>query len=313
MKQYTHAWLPFKAIQRLQTVQLSTTNRHAADALVTWFMGHRDGVIRGAWYPDSLIHDNSTSHVMKRAPAAAGPTSFGRLPTTHRMYQDGQNSPHYQQPYLLEPTHNLPNRCEAITHSVIDNLRIVEREIRGSPVTPTNNHLALLMFMLSHYITDAHMPFHCDSRRFSSRSNIHGHLEGIWESEIETFYQIDEANERFFYDQAGLPARTNAPGYQNSFLAQVDLDLANRDFRVGYGGDSRNVLEFMEVICQYSYLASYAFIPQGFDETNVTRATYRNLQGQQYTVDQLSVIVFTDAIDSLAKVWLRSWRRWLGE
>lgn len=313
MKQYSHAWLAFKAIQRLRDVQLSDINRRAANILDDWFMEHRDGVIRGAWYPDSLIGDMSTSHVMKRTPVAAGTSHFGRLPNTHRMYQDGQNSPLYQQPYLLEPNHNLPNRCEAITHSVVDNLRIIDREIKGSPVSPTNNHLALLMFMLSHYITDAHMPFHCDSRRFSSMSNIHAHLEGIWEREIETFYQIDVDNERFIYDHNGFPARTNAAGYQNSFLAQVESDLAEREFRVGYGGDSNNVLEYMEVICQYAYLTSYAFIPQGYDETNVTRATYRNLPGQQYTVDQLSVIVFTDAIDSLAKVWLRAWRRWVRE
>ncbi len=313
MHRYTHAWLAFRAIQRLQYAELSASNRRYANHLIRWFMDHRDGVINGAWYPDSIIRDNAHSHIMKRAPAQAGPSEFGRLPSTHLMYQDGQNSPLFETPYELNPRHNLPNRCEAITHSVIDNLRIIDREDKGSPVSPTNNHLALLLFMLSHYVTDAHMPFHCDSRRFSSRSNIHGHLEGRWETEIETYYQIDEANDRFGYDGGGFPARTNAAGYQNSFLVQVEAELAGRGFRIGYGGDNANVLEFMDAVCQYSYLTSYAFIPQGFDETNVTRASYEGLPGQRYTISEVSVIVFSDAVDSLARVWLRAWRRWLRE
>ena len=75
MKQFTHAWLAFMAIKRLedanQAGKLSGTDVEDAKNLVEWFRRNKDGVIRGAWYPDSLIHDNANSHVLKFAPGGA--------------------------------------------------------------------------------------------------------------------------------------------------------------------------------------------------------------------------------------------------
>ena len=48
MKKYTHAWLAFKAIERLENVNLAASNKKFADSLITWFKNHRDGVIQGA-------------------------------------------------------------------------------------------------------------------------------------------------------------------------------------------------------------------------------------------------------------------------
>ena len=55
MKKYTHAWLSFMAIKRLEETNLSRTNRKYADSLIEWFKRHRDGVAQGAWYPDFFI------------------------------------------------------------------------------------------------------------------------------------------------------------------------------------------------------------------------------------------------------------------
>jgi hypothetical protein len=310
MKQYTHAWLAFRAIKRLEGVNLSDTNRHHADSLIAWFKDHRDGVLQGAWYPDAVIKDMATSHVLKLKPSDTGTNRFKRLPTTYLNYEHGKSSPLWHKSFTIEKDDNLPDRCEAIAHSVIDNLKMQEMEEKGSPVSPTDNHIATLMFMLSHYVSDAHVPFHCDTRRFSEGKNIHGHLEGKWEDAIKKFYEIDKANERFFYDRDGYPHRDpdKTQAYKSSFLKRVDDELRKRDFSVSWGAKNTNVWDFMSAICQYSYLLSYSFIPGGYDHKNVTKQNWHSLGNLSF--DQLSVAVLSDAIDSIARVWFRVWRKY---
>ena len=119
---------------------------------------------------------------------------------------------------------------------VIDHLKMQESEDKGSPVSPTNNQIALLLFMLSHYVAGAHMPLHCDARRFSEGENLHGHIEGEWDDIIRRHYEIDENNERFFYDPYGYPLRDLSldQEYQSSFLKTVDDVLRERKFIISW-------------------------------------------------------------------------------
>ena len=49
--------------------------------------------------------------------------------------------------------------------------------------------------MLSHYIADAHMPLHCDKRKFSDGSDIHAKIEGEWDKLIQSTFKIDKENQ----------------------------------------------------------------------------------------------------------------------
>jgi hypothetical protein len=308
MKQFSHAWLAFKAIERLEKADLGE-DRQAADELIRWFWEHRDGVIRGAWYPDMVIKDMATSHIYKFTPQAGPAADFGKLPATSQVKPYAIQSPVMGQGYALDPATNLPERCEALAHSVVDSLKFQQTEEKGSPVGPTSNHVATRMFMLSHYIADAHMPFHCDSRKFSDGIDLHGKIEGLWDDEVRKCYELDLMNERFYYNREGYPLRVEA-AYANSFLKEVEQGFTRRKFTDSYGSGT-NVLSYMRTVCQYSYLLAYAFIPQGFDETNVTAKSLTNLPGQLLDFKRLSVVVFIDAIDAIARIWLRVWRRYL--
>jgi hypothetical protein len=312
MKQYTHAWLAYMAIKRLKEVKdkLSDKNRIPAEDLIKWFMNHKDDVTQGAWYPDFVIKDMGNSHVLKITPSAVGNSNFRKLPSTYKNYEYGKNSPLWGQPYQVDKNDNLPDRSDAISHSIIDNLKIQESEDKGSSVSPTDNHIALLLFMLSHYIADAHVPFHCDSRKFSKGKDIHGHLEGIWDDEIELHFEIDKPNERFFYE-GDYPKRdlTKDAGYQTSYLKTVEDSISNRKFLIGYGDGNNNVWDFMKAICQYSYLLSYVFIPQSYNHNTVDKNNFDSLGN--ISLHDLSVTVLSDAIDSIARVWLRVWRRYM--
>lgn len=309
MKQFSHAWLAFKAIERLEKADLDN-NRQIANELIRWFWDHRDGVIQGAWYPDMVIKDMATSHVYKLKPAQNGMTEFRSLPQTSEINEFTLLSPVRNQPYELDdPSDNLPERCEALAHSVIDNFKMQEREHKGSPIAPTDNHIATRLFMLSHYIADAHMPLHCDHRKFSSGKNVHAIFENAWDKAIKKYYKIDILNERFYYNPEGYPLRSKSD-YENSFLKKVEDEFPLRDFSIGYGGDNNNVRTYMLAVCQNSYLLSYAFTPPGFDEANVNTHNWDSLPGQLLDFEELSRIIFIEAIDAIARVWFRVWRRY---
>jgi hypothetical protein len=312
MKAYTHAWLACMAIKRLKDASLTQANRSAADDLIDFFMDHKDDVVQGAWYPDAVICDMGSSHVMKTTPGAAGQPTFLPLRSSHRMPALAAASPVANQLFTVDPNNNLPERCEAIAHSIVDNLKMRDVEREGSPICPTSNHISLRLFMLSHYVADAHMPLHCDSRRFSTRSRIHAHIEEEWDDLMKDCYQVDTANERFVYDQAGFPARRggNPDPYTGSYIEQAETELSSRRFQTGYGGSASNVLDFMTAVCQCSYLVSYAFFPPQYDETNVNRNNWDAPLGALSFVN-MSAAVLADAIDSIALIWLRVWKRYL--
>jgi hypothetical protein len=295
----------------LEKATLSETNSWYAGEFIRWFWNHRDGIIKGAWYPDMVLKDMATSHVYKLAPSAEGMTEVRSLPNTSQVGALALESPLYGKAYeLVDASNNLPERCEALAHSVIDNAKMQETEEKGSPISPTDNHLATRLFMLSHYIADAHMPLHCDSRRFSSASDIHAKIEGAWDKEIRKHFKLDYLNERFFYNPEGYPLRTRSD-YSHSFLKRVDDSLETRPFTIGYGGDNHNVRTYMLAVCQNSYLLSHAFFPPQYDETNVNTRNWKSLPGQLLDFDQLSEVVFSDAVDAIARVWFRVWRRYM--
>ena len=312
MKKLTHAWLAFRAIKRLEETNLSRNNRRSADRLIEWFRRNRDGVMQGAWYPDSVIKDMANSHVLKFTPTDGASMRFRRLPTTYLNYQYGRRSPVRKKAFTVDKDDNLPDRCESMAQSVIDHLKIQESEDKGSPVAPTDNQVALLLFMLSHYIADAHMPFHCDSRRFSEGDDLHGRMEEEWDDVIRRSYRIDESNERFFYNPDGYPLLKDSSSgqvYQSSFLKAVDDVLGDRKFIVSWGAKNSNVWDFMRAVCQHSYLLSYCFLPPQYDHTSITLGNWQSLGSISF--EELSVAVFADAIDSVARVWFRIWRRYI--
>jgi len=295
MKKYTHAWLAFKAIERLEKATITQSYRGFADHLIDWFRDNRDGVIQGAWYPDAVIKDMASSHVLKFTPTVEKEPKFGYLPSSYEFYRIGKKSALKKKGYTIDPNTNLPDRCEAIAQSVIDNLKMQEMEPKGSAISPTDNHVATLLFMLSHYIADAHMPLHCDSRPFSDGWNLHAHIEGVWDDEIKTFYDIDYANERFYLDPVGNPLfkETAVKEYPASFLKTVEQNLTDREFTVGWGRDNGNVWDFMSSLCQYSYLMAYALIPEGLSVADVTKDNWDKQPGSTITFRDLSTAAFS--------------------
>jgi hypothetical protein len=311
MKQYTHAWLAFMAVKRLKEAKLKGSNRDISLDLSGWIMDYEDDIIQGAWYPDAVIKDMANSHVLKITPSRKkGANRFQTLPKSYLLHETTKKSKLRKKSFQIDDDDNLPDRCESLTHSIVDNAKMQLSEEIGSPVTPTNNHIALRFFMLSHYIADAHVPFHCDSRRFSSGANIHGRMEKKWDDMVRKHFEIDVEHKRFYYDKWGFPLRiTSGAEYESSYLSRSEKELAKRPFQLTYGTKRDKTWDFMSAICQHSYLLSHEFIPTRYDHSSVPTKKWDSIGAISF--DDLSVAVFADTIDSIARVWFRAWRKYI--
>ncbi len=305
MKKYSHAWLAFMAIKRLQYGPIPEELKEDANSLVKWFHDYRDFVIEGSWYPDEVFKDMATSHVIKYRPAPGSEArEFKKLPRTMKLYTLGQKSDLYKKQFTIE-SGNCADRCESIAHSIIDNFKILRMEDRGCPLTTTNNHIAMRFFILSHYIADCHMPLHCDCRSFSSGANIHGFIESEWDKQVRKSYNIDIPNNRFFYDPAGYPLYAKP----TPLILAVEDDIINREYYHPWGPGNGNTWDYISAVSEYSYLMSYRLIPAEYDEKSLTKEVYLGTEAYS-KLEEYSRAILCDAVDSIARVWLHVWARY---
>ena len=183
------------------------------------------------------------------------------------------------------------------------------QEERGCPIATTNNHIAMRFFIISHYIADCHMPLHCDNRPFSDESGIHGAIEKKWEDQVKKSYDIDTDNNRFFYDPQGYPLHKKP----TPLMLAVEEELANRPYTHGWGNNNSSTWDYMSSVSQYSYLFSYYLIPETFSNTQgINEFMEQTEWGQHF--DDYNKMIFSDAIDSMARIWLHVWikyRDWM--
>lgn len=276
--------------------------RKQAKALVKWFKDYRDFVIKGAWYPDDVFKDMSTSHIVKYMPDANGPYSdFRNMPSTHSIAAMMKKSQLYGKPYSIVKG-NCADRCESLAHSIVDNFKILYREEKGCPIAISVNHIAMRFFILSHYIADCHMPLHCDNRPFSEAVGLHGLIEKKWEDQVKKSFKIDTANNRFYYDPEGYPL----PLSPTPLMQAVEQDVASRQYIHGWGTNNKSTWDYMSGASQYSYLFAYHLIPEDFSNTR-SFDDFMNLTEWGSHFDDYNRMIFADAIDSIARIWLHVW------
>ncbi len=295
---------------------LSEKNKKTANRLLKFLRQNNDGIVQGAWFPDSIIHDNSTGHIWKlRAPEAGEEYRQQRhtLPSRSKMPDLVSSRPDNERVVLEKG--NLPDRCQALVFQIRDQLKILydvayDKKNAGSAIIATNNQIALGFFMLAHYVCDAHMPLHCDARGFDSR--IHDDIEKQWEDVITDNYDFltdpTQKEKRFKLDYRGFPRLADDADISESFLEQIIDDVENRSFQISFGSDNGNVWDYMVDICYYSYLVSTKIIPKNLGSDDVTFTEYRNNYEQKFL--DIAPEILGDSIDALARIWFDVWRQY---
>jgi len=315
MKKYTHGWVALMAIKRLEKVipQLNEDDQEKATNLIKYLKENNDGVVQGAWFPDSIIHDNSTGHIWQLRVATKNEphlTGQHNLPSSLFGYKKIKKNLKKLKIFHKRKT-VLPDRCQALSYAIRDQLKIThkvggKKYGAGSAIVPTNNEVALNFFMLSHYIADAHMPLHCDARAFDDR--IHGIIETYWEKQINEWYKpsgVKGQDKRFLLDVNGYPKLHKTENFENSMLGILDKKLESSKFTKSLGSKNSNVYDYMADVCYFSYLLSITIIDKEITKS-LSVKKFKEKYAPEY--EKRAVDFLFNAIDSTARVWLKSWK-----
>ena len=355
MKRIAHAWLALMALERLKRPKRYKSFRRSflgknfrgyflgddfddhfkkqAESFVRFFDKHKDAFLKGAWFPDNVISDNLTGgHTFKlKKPSTRKERKeakeFKNRTPNHlcSLRKLGINESRLKEKVCRKSKYVLPDRCEALSHAIRDMVLIQKKEPKGSNIMFNDNQIALYFLMLSHYLSDAHVPPHCDDRDFYGPSTIHPDMEKYWDKEIIKFYEFDKKRDVFDYDIDGAPEfiKNKKPKekFKESFLYGVIDELSKRKWEIEkikgkladkkiLGEGNKKIYDYVKAVCFVSYLISTDFIPEGIKKQEYEKM--KVLEDSEYKdkLDKISIYILADAIDSIALVWLLTWDKY---
>ncbi len=127
-------------------------------------------------------------------------TEFLSDPKKVKDYYDGDGNIHRK---AIVNLRNLIGKDETVSSRIRDCMQLYRDDIKNQitksnglnfsakqssffPMFFTDDQIILSLFTISHYLSDAHMPLHADSRDFSDEKcgDIHGAVEEVWEDWI---------------------------------------------------------------------------------------------------------------------------------
>jgi len=341
MKQRAHAWVALRALK-------SVNDSNRAPNLVELLSYYVADVWDGAWLPDTLIADMHYGHIFKmdsdpqRLGSDISQEVWMKVPYRQlRRKLRGQrlcleyarDSAVLERPYKSHPIEggHLPNRVIAISQTIGDMLKmsdyplifyarrkkrkafeqdLTRQKVKDLSLSPifSARQIALMFFILAHYITDAHMPLHCDLRDFGGdRSTmgrlpreLHPSIEELWES----YFPPKET--LILHEHLRLSIDEVVSSLPEDSLIVVDTDdrykLTPRI--CGTAGD-----EWQEMvhIARASYALSRKWIDVPYGHVNDLIAS----PAKREEFKDVTNRIFHDAVESVARLWLKAWQRFV--
>lgn len=254
----------------------------------------------------------------------------------------------------LEKGGHLPSRVIALCHGISDMLKMSDyplsefagrkepkkvkdssnvdfsakkiKDITGSP-NFSARQVAVNFFILSHYITDAHMPLHCDLRDFtvgkkSDRrlpEGLHPLIEEFWEEScpdkndlILTRYRNESLDDILV---KRLPETSLIEVDKGASKYALDNNVERR-----LKGDEWNEMVYT---ARVSYATARKWIREGYDwGRNVPKdkgtlgemvRSGNGLGDGRFVEDFKDVTnqIFHDAVKSVARLWYRTWQKFV--
>lgn len=331
MNQSTHAWLAVEACKKLGRYAGTAAGKKAKAAGLAELLGADIGnVVIAAWLPDSLVKDMAYGHVFKNATydgdqkkrftlAPAALAGFlGKGSKVAELAFPLVPGPWWKKPYRVKPEGgHLPARVSSLCQTARDMFKMGDPDVtaitgvkaKGSePVdasllfTPRN--IATVLWMLSHYVADAHMPFHCDDRALaSSKHKAHGAIEDAWGEQVPALFKAASilAASRAEIEGAALPAGSRFAG----------IELGDEVAALGGEGDPWKAAVY---ICRASFAASFALVPEALAPVGdqAYAPSFKEILSADVCGEErfweLSRAIMTDAIEAIAAFWLDAWR-----
>ena len=325
MKMFTHAWLALKAFQQLKSFKgkMGVRRNVCLEHFIDFMSLYPSTFLRGAWFPDTVIKDNTQGgHTWKYYLDTVNGRKEYRRPPKHNTSLKFVESDLKQKVSLNARTSDLPDRCEALSQTIRDTIRITNSVKSGDVVSFNNSQIALLFLMLAHYIGDAHVPVHCDNRDFYDPSKVHPDLEDFWEKEILKYYRVSKKLGNFDLDEENnLQIDNSRNDYKSSILYKCD-EIINKtnieklnnnidDWRTFLGSKNNNIWDYIVSICHVSFHLSLKMFPlQPPLNHDYNRVRIMDVSPFKESVLKYSPYILADTINSISIIWLATWERW---
>lgn len=333
MNQPTHAWLAVEAYRKIAALsQKPDGKKKKLDGLARLLDANLRDVVVATWLPDSLIKDMLYGHVFKnsaykqkeqkarftlsKADLKAHLTSDTQIP---KVAFDFVPENWWTKPYKVKPAGgHLPARVNALCQTARDMFKMGDPEVvaltgikpRGAmPIAPSllfsPRDIAMILWMASHYIADAHMPFHCDNRALGSseKQKTHGKIEDLWGKQVPSAFRSDTILEM---DADAILATPLPEGSRFT-----GIKFGSKIYGLKNNGDPWKECVY---ISRASFATSFALIPPNVapvdDET--TQVSLEDiLDEHQFCGEKrfwkISVAIMTDAVNAIARFWQDAW------
>jgi hypothetical protein len=342
MKQRAHAWVALRALKLIDDSQ-------QAPKLIELLSYYISDVWNGAWLPDTLIVDMRYGHIFKMDSSSEwlahdiSHEDWFRVPYTELnkklvgkrlCLKYAKDSEELEKPYRSHPRvgGHLPNRVIAISQSISDMLKMSDfpiafyardekpesysnqltaQKVSDLSLSPifSARQIALLFFVLSHYIADAHMPLHCDLRDYGGKrgklkrrlpAGLHPTIEELWESYFPT--KEDLVLHQYL--------RTSVKDVLSSLPSESLIEMdTNSEYQPNSKISSTVSDEWVEMV--HIARTSYAVSRKWIDKPYADVSELTNSPAKLDEFKHVTNCIFHDAVESVARLWIKAWRRFV--
>lgn len=332
MNQPTHAWLAVEAYRKILTLsQQPDGQKIKLDGLARLLGSNLRDVVIAAWLPDSLIKDMTYGHVFKNSnydgdqqkrftlSKADLKASLASDRQIAKVAFDLVPDEWWAKPYRVKTNGgHLPARVNALCQSARDMFKMGDSEvvkltgIKPDGALPIANSLlfsprdiAMMLWMSSHYIADAHMPFHSDNRALASTSaqKTHGKMEDLWGSQVPAVFHCSSILKMEHDAIMGTPL----PGGSRF----AGINFGSKISKLKNSGDPWKECVFT---CRASFAASFAMIPPDVApvDDKSTKVSLEDIlaNGKFCGEDRfwkISTAIMADAASAIAMFWQDAW------
>jgi hypothetical protein len=331
MNQPTHAWLAVEAYREIDALSRKPQGqKKKLDGLAHLLGANLRDVVVAAWLPDSLIKDMDYGHVFKNSIYEGDQVPRFTLSKKDlkKHLATGARTPKaafdcvpddwWTKPYRVKlKGGHLPTRVNALCQTARDMFKMGDDDVvaltgikpKGAMPIAKNllfspRDIATTLWMASHYIADAHMPFHCDNRGLAAaKKQTHCQIEDKWGEQVPAAFHSGTILKKT------AEAILATPLPDGSQFAGIDFGDSLSPLK--NGGDPWKECVY---ICRASFATSFAWVPSKIApvDDQKTKVSLKqildddNICGEDLFWD-ISRAIMADAANAIARFWQDAW------
>lgn len=330
MNQRTHAWLAVEAYRMVKKGGETDAELAGLGRLLGENLGD---VVVASWLPDSLIKDMAYGHIfkMEKIPSANNQRFVVPLKDLLKKLPGGAALPDAALKPLAESDPewwtaayrvrnefggHLPARVNALCQTARDMLNMGDDEVQAfsglkqkekarliaKNLLYSPRDVAVMLWMLSHYVADANVFVHCDGRALAT-GQTHSDIEANWGAQVPEFFAAESVLRKA--EKAILGA---AFPKGSRFEA---LSFAEKIPAMKSGDPWQQTVD----ICRASFAVSYAVVPASLAAVGGKKAVSYDdiLSGKSGCCGEerfweISRAVMHDAASAIAMFWAAVWK-----